>query len=484
MTDISTALPFVAITPCRIADTRPGQGFTAQAGPPGLNTSTRTFLTTGVVPGVPSQCGIPLGAAAISFQFTIILPTAAGNLVAWPAGGPIPNTSVLNWSAGETALGNGTVVPVGASGGLSVRINAAVGSAAADVAIDVNGYYGSSSNNPGVRFFWQTAIAGDGAAWIRNLDSTGNDAHGIVAISDSTGPGSSGLRGVAGGESGRTYGVFGTTSSATQDSAGVFGYNGDGPAPTLASAFRSAGVRGSSRFSYGVLGVTSDVGFSSAVVGVVTSNFFGNSGTVLATTHLGKDIGDGIYGVWTDAPLATTSATKMFVEPHPTDPGKAIRYVSLEGNEAGTYFRGRGKFERGVARIRVPEDFRLVTAEEGLSVQVTPIGRMASVAVVKVDLNEIVVESSRNVEFFYTVNGVRKMFPHWEPIVEESAHFMPDGPNDRIPSHMPAEHVRRLISNGTYNADGTLNRETARRLGWEEIWASRSARPPSPRPAD
>ena len=48
MTDISPGIGFVAVTPCRIADTR-GLGFTGQAGPPVLNTGTRTFQVTGTV---------------------------------------------------------------------------------------------------------------------------------------------------------------------------------------------------------------------------------------------------------------------------------------------------------------------------------------------------------------------------------------------------------------------------------------------------
>ena len=470
MTDISNALPLVSITPCRIADTRAGQGFTGQAGPPALNTGTRTFAVAGFVAGIPAQCGIPSGAAAVSFQFTIIFPNSAGNLIAWPAGGPVPNVSVLNWSAGETALGNGTVVPVNvATGGLSVRINAAVGSATGDVAIDVNGYYGSGSTDPSVPFVWETDNANAfGAARIRNLNKSEIDVHAITAFTDSSGNGSSGVRGIAADLAGRTYGLFGTTSSTASDAAGVYGYDGTGPAPS--TPILASGVRGTSSFNFGVLGVTSTSG-TAAIYAVLTN---AGDGAFLASASLGRRVSGTNYGVFTDGALATLSATKMFVEPHPTDPSKAIRYVSLEGNEAGTYFRGRAKFERGVARIRVPEDFRLVTAEEGLSVQVTPIGRMASVAVVKVDLNEIVVESSRNVEFFYTVNGVRRMFPHWEPIVSEAEHFMPQSADARIPSHMPEEHRRRLVSNGTYNADGTLNRQTARRLGWDEIWEKRS----------
>src|SRR5207253_5044960 len=103
------------------------------------------------------------------------------------------------------------------------------------------------------------------------------------------------------------------------------------------------------------------------------------------------------YGVYSQGAFAATG-TKNFVEPHPTDASKVIRYVSLEGPEAGTYFRGRGKFQNGFAAIEVPEDFRLVTDAEGLSIQVTPIGGMAMVSVVRIGLDGIVVEASRDVD--------------------------------------------------------------------------------------
>jgi hypothetical protein len=40
-----------------------------------------------------------------------------------------------------------------------------------------------------------------------------------------------------------------------------------------------------------------------------------------------------------------------------------------------------------------------------------------------------------------------------------------------MPQAFSAEQKRRLIANGTYNPDGTVNRETAARLGWERVWA-------------
>ena len=135
----SPPMPFVATNPCRVADTR-GLGFSGQAGPPALSVGvTRVFQIGGTVAGVTTQCGIPTTAQAVSFQFTVAGMNSAGNLIAWPDGAP-PTTSVLNWNASSLAIGNGIVVPLNASAGLSVRVNGGAG-AATDLIIDVNGYY-------------------------------------------------------------------------------------------------------------------------------------------------------------------------------------------------------------------------------------------------------------------------------------------------------------------------------------------------------
>src|SRR5258708_1316108 len=54
----SAPLPFIAITPCRVADTR-GNGFTGPYGPPALVANpTPSFPIT-------AQCGIPVSPAAV-----------------------------------------------------------------------------------------------------------------------------------------------------------------------------------------------------------------------------------------------------------------------------------------------------------------------------------------------------------------------------------------------------------------------------------
>jgi hypothetical protein len=193
----------------------------------------------------------------------------------------------------------------------------------------------------------------------------------------------------------------------------------------------------------------------------------------LAYGVLGIFVDPRVYGVFAGGPIGATGF-KFFVEPHPTDASQVIRYVSLEGPKAGTYFTGRGKFQNGVATIEVPEDFRMVTDSEGLSIQVTPIGDFASVAVLRIELDQIVVKASRNVEFFYTVSGVRKTHKDFKPIGPGSE-FRPRSADARIPAYLTEGQKAMLISNGTYRADGSVNMETAERMGWTKVWADREA---------
>ena len=155
-----------------------------------------------------------------------------------------------------------------------------------------------------------------------------------------------------------------------------------------------------------------------------------------------------------------TAQGALFAQ-HPTDASKVIRYISLEGNESGTYFRGRGRFQNGLAVIEVPEDFRIVTDPEGLTVQITPIGGLATVGVLKMDLNRIVVQSSRNLEFSYMVNGIRHAYRDAGPIAENDKLFVPMSPDEPMNRYLPEVFKQRLISNGTYRPDGTVNVETA-----------------------
>lgn len=157
-----------------------------------------------------------------------------------------------------------------------------------------------------------------------------------------------------------------------------------------------------------------------------------------------------------------------------------IKYVALEGPEAGTYFRGRSRFQRGRAVIGVPEHFRLVTDPDGITVQITPIGQVAGYAVISIGMERIEVQGTRDVEFFYHVNGVRKAFKDFQPVqvFPEEKYFVPHHPGQRIEEVISSneELRKRLISNGTFNPDGSVNIDTAERIGWAAQWREDEAR--------
>ena len=491
--DATPPRPFIGLPPCRVIDTRGG----APLGGGGIltNSEARNFAVTGI-------CGIPAGTDAISANFTVTGSPAAppgAFILAYPTGSPpSPIVSLLNFQAGQT-IANAGIVPLNGSGSLTINV-----SHSTHVIMDVNGYFSDVQGTP-ANFFRLEGNVSDPGAVIRGensgsgvgvegvsfgtgifsagvrgthagagigvygeaLATSGGNTVGIYGITRSSSS-SIGVRGVAAALTGRIYGVFGQTESVDLGAAGVGGVDGTGTAAP--ASFPSAGVRGESQFAFGVLGVTSTSG-DAGVTGILAS---GSGGGVSAQGSLARNTGGTDYGVFSFGDYGGTGA-KYFVEPHPRQADMVIRYVALEGPESGTYFRGRAKFQNGVATIQVPEDFRMVTDAEGLSVQITPIGGMASVGVLRVGLDVIVVQGSRNLEFFYTVNGVRKSHKHLRPVVS-GQEYMPDSADARMPAYLTEVQKQSLIDNGTYKADGTVNLETAKALGWAKVWKKRAKR--------
>jgi hypothetical protein len=124
---------FYSVTPCRIADTRNPNG---TFGGPALAANTARNYP------IRNTCGIPLTAQAVVFNFTIVQAAAAGNLIVYPAGGSVPNTSVLNWAAGEFAVGNGAIIPLaGSTNDITVFPNEPAGAPVLNLVIDATGYF-------------------------------------------------------------------------------------------------------------------------------------------------------------------------------------------------------------------------------------------------------------------------------------------------------------------------------------------------------
>jgi hypothetical protein len=126
----ATGLQFYPLTPCRVADTRTGAGFSGTQGPPYLAGGTsRNFQVAGL-------CGAPSTAAAYSVNVTVVPRTGElGYLTTWPTGQTKPWTSTLNSPLGQV-VANAAIVPAGTSGDISIYA-----SDATDVLFDINGYF-------------------------------------------------------------------------------------------------------------------------------------------------------------------------------------------------------------------------------------------------------------------------------------------------------------------------------------------------------
>lgn len=127
---VTSGLRFVPVVPCRIADTRTGQGFTGNFGPPTLNAGAVRDLP------IPSGvCGIPAAAKAYSFNVTVVPAEPLSYLTMWPTGQTQPLVSTLNSFHGGV-VANAAIVPAGTSGSVSVYVTNRT-----DVIVDINGYF-------------------------------------------------------------------------------------------------------------------------------------------------------------------------------------------------------------------------------------------------------------------------------------------------------------------------------------------------------
>lgn len=128
---------FFPLAPCRVVDTRNPNG--TNGGPALTANQTRRFRMQG-------NCGLPVGAKAVSLNVTVVSPGSAGWLGVYPAAG-FSGTSTINFNADEFAIANGAIVPLSAVAGpadldLSVFWSNYTGTAPqTHVLLDVTGYF-------------------------------------------------------------------------------------------------------------------------------------------------------------------------------------------------------------------------------------------------------------------------------------------------------------------------------------------------------
>jgi len=120
---------FVAMSPCRVVDTRVGGA--PFGGPAFYAGEARTIPMAS-----STACTVPAGAVAYSLNIAVIpLGNTMRWLTAWDTGSPEPHASTLVDYTG-VITSNSAVVPAGTNGSINVFVTDAT-----DAVIDINGYY-------------------------------------------------------------------------------------------------------------------------------------------------------------------------------------------------------------------------------------------------------------------------------------------------------------------------------------------------------
>lgn len=186
----TTRLPFVAITPCRIVDTRPAEGFVGAYGPPAMVANVTRDFDLNSAPHCP---GIAPDAGAYSLNVTVTQTLGPGDVRIWPTG-DFALVSTQNWQAAGVSLANAAIVPAGTDGKVTVQ----VAGSNTHLIIDINGFYAldritRSVSIPLTSFFdCQTSPHSlidftDGVDSIASLQSFGADGFGTLLSFDAVG---------------------------------------------------------------------------------------------------------------------------------------------------------------------------------------------------------------------------------------------------------------------------------------------------------
>jgi LPXTG-site transpeptidase (sortase) family protein len=120
------ASAYTPVTPSRLADTRPSEGAS------GFTRLAPTLIRVQVA----GRGGVPNGAVAAVLNIAAVGSQAAGFVAAFPAGDPIPTTSVLNTDRAGRIIGNMATVRLGAGGAIDLYTNVGM-----DLVVDVLGSY-------------------------------------------------------------------------------------------------------------------------------------------------------------------------------------------------------------------------------------------------------------------------------------------------------------------------------------------------------
>jgi hypothetical protein len=134
----SSAPGFSSLSPARLVDTRAGSstidGQFVRIGAIGAGQTLRLKVLDRA--GVPST-----GVGAVSLNVTAVTPSTVGQLIIYPSGAAMPNTSNLNFTSTQT-VANAVIAKVGADGYINIVNNS---SGSTNLVVDVNGWFPASN---------------------------------------------------------------------------------------------------------------------------------------------------------------------------------------------------------------------------------------------------------------------------------------------------------------------------------------------------
>jgi trimeric autotransporter adhesin len=225
------ALTFVAITPCRLVDTRGGVSFNGlitpfdgpsiQPGIPGITTFPVRSSVEAIANTLPAPCGfIPAIAEAYSLNMVVIPHGGqpAGFVTIWPSGAAQPVVATLNDYQGGI-VGNAAIVGAGTPlGGLSVFSS---GPAVIDLVIDMNGYFAAPTDLAG-----NTAIGAGTLAVNTGLNNTATGASAMTANTSGVDNTANGFQALASNVSGNDNTATGFVALASNTIGGANTANG------------------------------------------------------------------------------------------------------------------------------------------------------------------------------------------------------------------------------------------------------------------
>jgi hypothetical protein len=322
----TNALTFVAVTPCRLVDTRGSavgfMGDSPFAGPSLTAGATATFpvqSTTETATSAPAACGaIPSIAQAYSFNVTVV-PHGGGAvdyITIWPAGAAKPVVSTLDDVQG-LVVANAAIVPAGTpSGGINVYN---YGPATTDVIIDLNGFFAAPSD-----LLNNTAIGAE--ALFGNTTGSNNTASGFKALEDNT----TGIQNTASGASALLFNTTGNNNTANGASALSFNSTGSNNTASGSGALLNNSTGGDNTAAGALAMQFNTAGGSDTAIGsqALRANTTGIFDTATGASALQSN---------TTGEANTASGVVAMYDNTTGGFNTAIGYTALESNTTGGY---------------------------------------------------------------------------------------------------------------------------------------------------